>query len=86
VIVLLNRTATRDRQFRLHVANQNDVSPRVRIGVPVDDLAPISTGSIHGSTRIAEHRMGAEKSGVGAVSIRRREAVVPFEGLGLGDA
>jgi hypothetical protein len=27
----------------------------------------------------------AEKSGVGAVSIRRREAVVPSQGLGLGD-
>jgi hypothetical protein len=28
---------------------------------------------------------GAEKSGVGAVSIRRRETVVPSEGLGPGD-
>jgi hypothetical protein len=29
--------------------------------------------------------VGAEKSGVGAVSIRRREAVVPSVGLGPGD-
>jgi hypothetical protein len=29
--------------------------------------------------------MGAEKSGVGAASIRRREAVVPSMGLGLAD-
>ena len=38
---------------------------------------PGSTGSRHGSTRTAEQRISAEKSGVGAVSIRRREAVVP---------
>ena len=29
--------------------------------------------------------MGAEKSGVGAASIRRRQVVVPTEGPGLGD-
>jgi hypothetical protein len=29
--------------------------------------------------------MGAEKSGVGAVSIRRRQAIVRSEGLSLGD-
>jgi hypothetical protein len=29
--------------------------------------------------------MGIEKSGVGAASILRRQAVVPSEGLGLGD-
>jgi len=40
---------------------------------------------MRGSTRIAEDRVGAEKSGVGAVSIRRREAVVPSAGLGPGD-
>jgi hypothetical protein len=39
LIVLLNRTATRDRQFRLYVPKQNDVSPRsIRIGNSPDGL------------------------------------------------
>src|SRR5882724_2657315 len=59
---------------------------RIRIGVPPDALG-------HRLDHIKawlDQNCGAngwalKKSGVGAVSIRRREAVVPAEGLGQGD-
>jgi hypothetical protein len=58
VIVLLRRTPTRDRQFRLHVPNQRHFSARIRIGVPPDMAAPVSTGSTPGLTRIAKQTDG----------------------------
>jgi hypothetical protein len=82
LIVLLNRTAARDHQFRLHVSNQNDVSPRLfGLASRQTAWAPGTTGSKPRSRELRSKRLGAEKSGVGVVSIRRREAV----GLGHGD-
>ena len=52
---------------------------------PARHVCSVSTGSIHRSTRMRSAGWGAEKSGVGAVSIRRRQAVVPSAGLGPGD-
>jgi hypothetical protein len=51
-----------------------------------DRLGSCLTGSGMSRRELRRERLGAEKSGVGAVSIRRREAVVPSEGLGVGDA
>ena len=62
VIVLLNRTARHGHQFRLHVPNQNDVSPRVSGSASRQTAwAPGSTGLRHGSTRIAEQTDGRLK-------------------------
>jgi hypothetical protein len=74
------QAATRDCQFRLHVANQNDVS-RASGRRPGFHLARIDKW-LDENCGAPD---GAEKSGVGAASIRRRQAVVPSAGLGPGD-
>jgi len=54
---------------------------RIRIGVPPDGLGSrLDRIKAWLDENCGANGLGAEKSGVGAVSIRRREAVVPFRG------
>src|SRR6266404_2488018 len=79
----VDRTVGHDHEFRLHDRRGGtSFSARIRIGNPRWPRFPARPDQGMARRELRSKQMGDEKSGVGAVSIRRREAVVPFRGPG----